>query len=71
LYKGLSRGRAHSVASQNVLSREGISTKRRLMSSKGRANSNRAHATKYSSRKERAFLVNASLVARDKAVKRE
>jgi hypothetical protein len=67
----ISRGRAHSVASQNVLSREGISTNSKLATSTGRANNNLAHATKYSSLEARARFVKASLVARENAVKRE
>jgi hypothetical protein len=67
----ISSGRAHSVASQNVLSREGISIKKRIGTRTGNAKSSRVHATKYSSRETRARFVRASLVASENAVRSE
>ena len=67
----ISRGRAQKVATQNVLSREGISINKKLNMRGGRQNISLAQATKYSSRDARTRLVSVSLVAREKAVKRE
>jgi len=67
----ISNGRALRVAIQKVLLRGGISINSKFTKSTGRANSSLAQATKYSSLEARTRFVNASLVARKIAVKRE
>jgi hydrogenase maturation factor HypF (carbamoyltransferase family) len=67
----ISSGKAHKVATQKVLSSGGISTNNRLTRRRGRENISLIQATKYSSLETSAFLVRASLVARENAVKRE
>lgn len=67
----ISRGMAHNTAIQKVLSRGGISINSKHPKRRGKAKINLAQATKYSSLDDNARFVNASLVARERAVKRE
>jgi hypothetical protein len=64
----ISRGSAIDDETQNILSRDGTSIRRSVITNKGKANNNLIHATRYSSLTAKTFLAIASLVASKKAV---